>query len=59
MREKLVTLQQKIGIEKNVIMDGRDIGTKVFPNAKLKIFLTASSEVRARRRHKELKKAEK
>ena len=57
VREKLVTLQQKIGIEKNVIMDGRDIGTKVFPNAKLKIFLTASSEVRARRRHKELKKS--
>ena len=38
-------------------MDGRDIGTKVFPNAKLKIFLTASSEVRARRRYKELKKS--
>ena len=57
VREKLVTLQQKIGIEKNVVMDGRDIGTKVFPNAKLKIFLTASSEVRASRRHKELKKS--
>jgi len=57
VREKLVALQQKIGVEKNVVMDGRDIGTKVFPNAKLKIFLTASSKVRARRRYKELKKS--
>ena len=57
VRDKLVTLQQKIGIKKNVVMDGRDIGTKVFPNAKLKIFLTASSEVRAKRRYEELKKS--
>ena len=58
VREKLVTLQQNIGIKKNVVMDGRDIGTKVFPNAKLKLFLTASLEVRARRRYNELKKSE-
>ncbi len=57
VRDKLVTLQQKIGIKKNVVMDGRDIGTKVFPNAKLKIFLTASSQVRAKRRYEELKKS--
>ena len=59
VREKLVTLQQKIGIEKNVIMDGRDIGTKVFPNAKLKFFLLQAQKLEQEEDIKELKKAEK
>lgn len=54
VREKLVDLQQKLAEEDRVIMDGRDIGTKVLPDAALKIFLTASPEVRARRRFDEL-----
>ena len=54
VRDKLIGLQRDIGKEKNVVMDGRDIGTKVFPNAKLKLFITASAEVRAERRCKEL-----
>ena len=54
VREKLVFLQRKIGEEKNVVMDGRDIGTKVFPNAKLKLFITSNVELRAQRRYKEL-----
>jgi len=54
VREKLVLLQQKIGEQKNVVMDGRDIGTKVFPNAEVKFFITADAEVRANRRFKEL-----
>lgn len=54
VREKLVALQQKMGAEKNVVMDGRDIGTKVLPNAAVKIYLTASSRTRAERRFKEL-----
>ena len=54
VREKLILLQQEIGKYKNVVMDGRDIGTVVFPNAKLKIFVTASPEVRAKRRFDEL-----
>ena len=54
VREKLVDLQQKIGISKNVVMDGRDIGTKVFPNAKIKLFITAKLEIRAKRRFEEL-----
>lgn len=54
VREKLITIQQEIGEEKNVVMDGRDIGTKVFPNARLKLFITASAEVRAKRRYDEL-----
>ena len=54
VREKLILLQQEIGKYKNVVMDGRDIGTVVFPNAKLKLFVTASSEVRAKRRFDEL-----
>ena len=41
VREKLIALQQEIGKAKNVVMDGRDIGTKVFPGAKLKLFITA------------------
>lgn len=53
VREKLVTLQRKISYGKNVVLDGRDIGTVVFPNADLKIFLIASPEERARRRVKD------
>ena len=54
VRKKLVELQQKLAADKDVIMDGRDIGTNVLPNADLKIYLTASSKVRAERRYKEL-----
>ena len=54
VREKLVSLQQKIASEKDVIMDGRDIGTVVLPNAEVKIYLTAGSRVRAERRYQEL-----
>ena len=54
VREKLVFLQQKIGEQKNVVMDGRDIGTKVFPDAEVKFFITADAEVRAGRRLREL-----
>lgn len=54
VRRYLVALQQKMGEEKGVVMDGRDIGTVVFPSAELKIFMTASPEVRAMRRFKEL-----
>ena len=54
VREFLFDLQRKIAEENNVVMDGRDIGTVVLPNADVKIFLTASPEVRARRRHLEL-----
>lgn len=55
VREKLVELQRRLAEDNNVIMDGRDIGTKVLPNANLKIYLTASSMVRAERRYKSLK----
>lgn len=54
VREALVAQQQKIGKDKGIVMDGRDIGTVVFPNAELKIFVTASPEVRAQRRYDEL-----
>jgi cytidylate kinase len=54
VREKLVFLQKMMGREKGVVMDGRDIGTVVFPNAELKIFMTASAEKRAKRRYLEL-----
>ena len=54
VRLKLVELQQKMGINKGVVMDGRDIGTVVFPNAELKIFMTANNEIRAKRRFEEL-----
>jgi len=53
VRKKLVSLQQELGLMQDVVMDGRDIGTKVLPNANLKIYLTASSWVRARRRYDE------
>jgi cytidylate kinase len=55
VREKLILLQKAIGKSKNVVMDGRDIGTKVFPDAKLKLFVTAEAEIRAQRRFDELK----
>lgn len=55
VRAKLVALQQDMGKNKGVVMDGRDIGTTVFPDAELKIFVTASTEVRAQRRYDELK----
>lgn len=54
VREKLVEQQQAMGNEKGIVMDGRDIGTVVFPDAELKIFVTASAEIRAERRFKEL-----
>ena len=56
VRDKLIALQQEIGSDKNVVMDGRDIGTKVFPDAKLKLFVTADVEIRAKRRYSELKR---
>ena len=55
VRERMVALQRKIAEGQNVVMDGRDIGTKVLPNATLKVYLTASAEERARRRCLELK----
>ena len=54
VRDKLVVLQREIGVDKAVVMDGRDIGTKVFPNAGLKFFITARAEIRAQRRFDEL-----
>ena len=54
VREKMVLLQREIGKDGGVVMDGRDVGTVVFPEAELKIFMTASVEVRAERRWKEL-----
>jgi cytidylate kinase len=54
VREMLVAQQQEMGKEKGIVMDGRDIGTVVFPDAELKIFMTASAEERAQRRFKEL-----
>ena len=58
VREAMVQQQQEIGKQKGIVMDGRDIGTVVFPTAELKIFLTASPEVRAERRLLELKNKE-
>lgn len=55
VREKMVELQRKIAADKNVILDGRDIGTIVFPNADYKFFITASMEERAKRRFEQLK----
>ena len=54
VRKKLVGIQKEMGIKKGLVMDGRDIGTVVFPDAELKIFMTASPEKRATRRYKEL-----
>lgn len=55
VRTAMVRMQQAMGAGKGVVMDGRDIGTTVFPDAELKVFVTASAEVRARRRYDELK----
>lgn len=55
VREAMVEQQRKMGEEKGIVMDGRDIGTTVFPHAELKIFVTASPEIRAKRRYDELK----
>lgn len=54
VRTALVAQQQRMGVDKGIVMDGRDIGTVVFPRAELKIFVTASAEVRAQRRYDEL-----
>jgi cytidylate kinase len=54
VREEMVKQQQAMGLEKGIVMDGRDIGTVVFPDAELKIFVTASPEIRAQRRLEEL-----
>ncbi len=54
VREALVDQQRRMGAEKGIVMDGRDIGTTVFPDAELKIFVTASAKVRAQRRYDEL-----
>ena len=55
VREAMVAQQQRMGQEKGIVMDGRDIGTVVFPDAELKVFVTATAEVRAQRRFDELK----
>jgi cytidylate kinase len=54
VREKILKLQRKIGQTKGIVMDGRDIGTVVFPDAELKIFMTANVDIRAKRRYDEL-----
>lgn len=54
VREAMVAQQQRMGSEKGIVMDGRDIGTTVFPDAELKVFVTASAEVRAQRRYDEM-----
>ncbi|WP_425392292.1 (d)CMP kinase [Ekhidna sp.] len=56
VRSKLVEQQRKMGEQKGVVMDGRDIGTVVFPDAELKVFMTAEMDIRAERRRKELEK---
>jgi len=55
VRERMVELQRQIGVSKGIVMDGRDIGTVVFPDADIKIFMTASTDIRAKRRYDELK----
>ena len=54
VRQQMVSIQQQMGSEKGIVMDGRDIGTVVFPNAELKLFMTASVDTRAKRRYDEL-----
>jgi cytidylate kinase len=54
VREEMVNRQRQMGEAKGIVMDGRDIGTTVFPNAEMKVFVTASAEVRAQRRYDEL-----
>lgn len=55
VRDKMVEIQRKMGSEKGVVMEGRDIGTVVFPDAEIKVFMTASIDVRVQRRYDELK----
>lgn len=55
VREKLVSIQRELGKSKGVVMDGRDIGTVVFPDAELKLFVTSDTEIRAKRRYNELR----
>jgi cytidylate kinase len=55
VRERMVELQREIGVSKGIVMDGRDIGTVVFPDADIKVFMTASVDIRAKRRFDELK----
>ena len=55
VRTEMVRQQQRMGISKSIVMDGRDIGTTVFPSAEVKIFMTADPKIRAERRYKELK----
>jgi cytidylate kinase len=55
VREEMVDRQREMGRAKGIVMDGRDIGTTVFPDAEMKVFVTASAEVRAQRRYDELK----
>ncbi len=55
VRTQMVELQRQIGLKKGIVMDGRDIGTVVFPDADIKIFMTASTDIRAKRRYDELK----
>jgi cytidylate kinase len=55
VRLRMVELQREIGVSKGIVMDGRDIGTVVFPDADIKIFMTASTDIRARRRYDELR----
>jgi len=55
VREKMVSIQRMYGKDGGIVMDGRDIGTVVFPDADLKIFMTANPEIRVKRRYKELK----
>jgi len=55
VREKMVAMQQQMGKDKGVVMEGRDIGTVVFPEAELKVFMTASIDIRVQRRYDELK----
>lgn len=57
VRAKLTEQQREMGREKGIVMDGRDVGTTIFPNAELKIFLTCSAEIRAERRFKELQES--
>src|ERR1700744_2234593 len=54
VRVEMVKQQQRMGKSKNIVMDGRDIGTAVFPDAQVKFFMTADPKIRAERRHKEL-----
>ena len=54
IRKKIVKIQQELGVGKGIVMEGRDIGSVVFPQADLKLFITASIDVRAKRRHNEL-----